>query len=81
MNTLRLKTPTVFKGGCMVAIINEGFCVKCKCWITNEADGRQRPLCHDCEQELNEIISKGSVGEKHKKGALVYPPARDNMED
>ena len=56
----------------MLEILN-GFCVKCGTPTTNEVEGKQRPFCHDCEQELTEAVSKTKTGSKIKEGKLVFP--------
>jgi len=62
-------------------VINSGICLKCECPTTNVADGKQRPFCHECEEELNAIIAKGKFGQRFKKGKLQFPPAKKKEND
>ena len=64
----------------MTTEILGGACVKCGCPTTNDADGRQRPFCHDCEQKFNETIASGKVGKAYPKGRLVFPPLPEEEE-
>lgn len=52
----------------------DGQCFKCKAPLIIEI-GTQRPLCTDCEKEINEKIAKmmKSRGKEIKGKCLVFP--------
>ena len=59
----------------MVETINSGVCIDCGVPLTNIVDGMTRPFCRDCQEKLEALIKKGSIGKKYKNGKMQFPPA------